>query len=489
MLTDPAASPPSATTRVWFSVGPVVWLALIVAFSLLLLVLAAASDPDASIQYTSLGAAVALTAAFAHHLASQTGRDPRGRLAAIGVAFSAAFEIAVAWRRANDAPWPPPAWLTGALLIAALAWLASSALSYRWVDLPAALSESLLPGSLLAFAALYAAPDFSFHSIDAHSSVWIAAGAAIACWFGASAMAPSTLPLALSTFGGSGVVLGLVSGNQTAVALGNVAFIASGLTIIAGCWRAPSTLIPNGNGGRIDEVLPPLVVALVFAALVLHTASNTHREAALRAAAGAALTLLVIRQLVMLGRRRGAFEAAERERVEFARRASVDALTGLPNRSALIERLIEELERARRYDQPLSVCYVDADFFKAINDAHGHAAGDEALRVISATLRQTVRVFDMVGRYGGEEFLVIAPGTRLDDALVLGERLRAAIEEQTIRVPSGAEINSTVSIGVAEYPANATNLETLIDRADIALYAAKEAGRNRVVASWAPAAP
>jgi diguanylate cyclase (GGDEF)-like protein len=487
MLTEPAASPPSATTRAWFSVGPVVWLALIAAFSLLLLILAAAGEPDASIQYTSLGAAIALTAAFAFRLKSPSMRDPRGLFAATGVAFSAAFEIAVVWRRANDAPWPPPAWLAGALLIAALTWLASSAASVRGADLPAALSEALLPGSMLAFAALYAAPDFTFRSIGSHSGVWIAAGAAIACWFGASAMAPSTLPLALSTFGGSGVLLGLVSGNQTAVALGNVAFIASGLTIVAGYWRASSTLLPDVHGERVEEVLPPLLVALVFAALVLHTASNPHREAALRVAAGSALALLVIRQLVMLGRRRAAVETAERERAEYARRASIDALTGLPNRPALIERLVEELERARRYEQPVSVCYVDADFFKAINDEHGHAAGDDALRVIAASLRQTLRVFDVVGRYGGEEFLVIAPGTHLGDAVKLGERLRVAIEDQVIRLPSGAEISSTISIGVAEYPTNATELEALIDRADIALYEAKQTGRNRVVASSATA--
>jgi diguanylate cyclase (GGDEF)-like protein len=137
----------------------------------------------------------------------------------------------------------------------------------------------------------------------------------------------------------------------------------------------------------------------------------------------------------------------------------------------------------------VSICFIDADFFKSINDRYGHPGGDEALRVIAATLRLTVRLIDFVGRYGGEEFLVIAPGTELADAVTLGERLRSAVEDQPIRLASGATIHATISVGVAEYPDNALTLPALIAAADVALYTAKHEGRNRVVAASVSALP
>ncbi|MBN9014998.1 MAG: GGDEF domain-containing protein, partial [Rhizobiales bacterium] len=98
-------------------------------------------------------------------------------------------------------------------------------------------------------------------------------------------------------------------------------------------------------------------------------------------------------------------------------------------------------------------------------------------------LRRTIRFIDFVGRYGGEEFVVIAPGTELADAITLGERLRQAVGQQSIRLASGATFHATISVGVAEFPTNATNLDSLVEAADVALYAAKHEGRDRVVAS------
>jgi diguanylate cyclase (GGDEF)-like protein len=180
----------------------------------------------------------------------------------------------------------------------------------------------------------------------------------------------------------------------------------------------------------------------------------------------------------------------EREKLrELAEARSVtDSLTGLGNRRALDTRLAEEVVRAERIGYPLTVLLADVDNFKTYNDNFGHRTGDEILRVIGRVLQsQALRQgTDHAYRYGGEEFLVLLPGLSGKDALDVAERLRAAIEAETatIRLPRDPEA-VTVSVGLAVFPTDAASAEEVVQRADTALYSAKET-RNRAVAYVPP---
>ncbi|HWX09248.1 MAG TPA: diguanylate cyclase [Gaiellaceae bacterium] len=157
--------------------------------------------------------------------------------------------------------------------------------------------------------------------------------------------------------------------------------------------------------------------------------------------------------------------------------AGVDPLTQLPNRRILKERLEQEFSRVVRYRRPLACLILDVDHFKRVNDDHGHLLGDEVLTHVGSTIASTIRRSDLAGRYGGEEFLVIAPETSSSGAAALGERLRHAIGS----APGGSLPRVTVSIGVATTDPTTQAAEDLLRSADRALYAAKEAGRNRVI--------
>lgn len=165
-------------------------------------------------------------------------------------------------------------------------------------------------------------------------------------------------------------------------------------------------------------------------------------------------------------------------KMELERLARTDSLTGLFNRQYLMERFEEEMIRTRRYHRPLTVMLIDLDHFKAVNDVHGHLAGDVIL--ISAVSRITgiLRESDFAGRYGGEEFIIIMPETGIEGAVELAERLRRAMEETCHILPDGSMLGVTCSIGVVE--ASLGNVEETIALADSALYTAKRCGRNRV---------
>ncbi len=165
-----------------------------------------------------------------------------------------------------------------------------------------------------------------------------------------------------------------------------------------------------------------------------------------------------------------------------------DGLTGLYNGRELHRRLSEQVVHSRRYARPLSILMLDLDFFKAVNDNHGHQVGDEALKAVAVILRREVRSADLVARYGGEEFMVILPETKMSGAAAVAERIRAGIADSPIMVGPDLSINITVSVGVATFPpeaagggsAGAISEDGLIAAADQALYVAKKAGRNRV---------
>lgn len=156
-----------------------------------------------------------------------------------------------------------------------------------------------------------------------------------------------------------------------------------------------------------------------------------------------------------------------------------DELTGVYNRRYFNRMLQHELERARRFLQPMSLMILDIDKFKNFNDSYGHPTGDKALAEVAGVLKQSSRSIDHLTRYGGEEFAVILPNCDRAESIKAAERHRAAIESHDIYIPE--KKNVTVSIGVASYPLDATEGLSLLEMADQALYTAKHEGRNRVV--------
>lgn len=178
-------------------------------------------------------------------------------------------------------------------------------------------------------------------------------------------------------------------------------------------------------------------------------------------------------------------ERKARER-ELRRGTSRDRLTGIATRGH-VEQLAEtELFRVSRYGRPLSLL-LDVDHFKKVNDTHGHPAGDQVLREVARRCQILVRASDLIGRWGGEEFLVMTPETALDGGSTLGERLRRAVADTPVILDTGERIHVTISVGIAEYTAADADLASLLRRADMALYRAKANGRNRVVLATSPA--
>ncbi len=157
--------------------------------------------------------------------------------------------------------------------------------------------------------------------------------------------------------------------------------------------------------------------------------------------------------------------------------SSIDGLSGLLNHSHWEGSVAAEFQRCRRIGHPSSVMMIDIDHFKAINDRHGHPVGDEVIRKVAELLRGSLRLHDVAGRYGGEEFGVVLPGTTVQGAELLAERIRAGIESAMLE-PRNA-VRATVSLGVAAFDARDAGHMEWIARADRALYSAKESGRNR----------
>jgi diguanylate cyclase (GGDEF)-like protein len=167
---------------------------------------------------------------------------------------------------------------------------------------------------------------------------------------------------------------------------------------------------------------------------------------------------------------------------EVQRLASIDELTGLYNRRHFLSMAQVEFSRGLRYKRALSAMLLDIDHFKKFNDTYGHALGDRVLEIVAKLCKQSLRNTDILGRYGGEEFVILLPETSLEVAKVVAERLRKSVSGAVIPIEGGA-LNVTVSIGVAENNCLTPTLETLIARADQAMYIAKYKGRDQVATS------
>ncbi len=252
-------------------------------------------------------------------------------------------------------------------------------------------------------------------------------------------------------------------------------------TVIAVTWKqAEAPELPLEAPRREKHVFSELFY-LLYPMLVLFMSLRIARER-LGLAAGVVLLsfmcssarLLVTQHRLLLVK-----EALRRE-------ASRDGLTNLWNRKAILSILERDLLRAERDHQPVGLIMIDVDHFKAVNDSRGHAAGDAVLRIIASGIAAVVRPYDSVGRCGGEEFLIVAPGCDLAETWELAERVRSHVASCSISV-GGASVKVSLSLGVATGEASA-DIEKLMRAADTALYQAKNAGRNRVEPSMGRAA-
>jgi diguanylate cyclase (GGDEF)-like protein len=236
----------------------------------------------------------------------------------------------------------------------------------------------------------------------------------------------------------------------------------------------------------VPPLLRPLVAAFVgvgLGAAVTYVYVRSRVEpligAAERVAAGERGVSLVTRR-DELGRRLASAVAAIDERLGIAlAEATVDPLTGVANRPAIIGALFDEVERSVRYRRSLCLMFVDIDHFKSVNDSYGHEIGDVVLRGVAEALRRSVRASDRVGRYGGEEFMVMLPETTPTDAAQLAEKLRLLIGGERW-VADGSEIGVTISIGVTGGTGDRLSVEHLVREADAAMYSAKALGRDQV---------
>jgi diguanylate cyclase (GGDEF)-like protein len=176
----------------------------------------------------------------------------------------------------------------------------------------------------------------------------------------------------------------------------------------------------------------------------------------------------------------GVAQRARERRLEHVERHSVtDRLTGLPNFAFFTDALTRECRRSDRYELPLSLILLDLDRYKAFNDHHGHEAGNRFLAEVGVAIRECLRGSDLAARYGGEELAIIVQGSA-SDAVEVAERVRARVAEIRVPVPGGRKAGTTVSAGVAEYVHATGSGDLMLDQADKALYAAKDAGRDQV---------
>ncbi|WP_052554360.1 GGDEF domain-containing response regulator [Enhygromyxa salina] len=243
-------------------------------------------------------------------------------------------------------------------------------------------------------------------------------------------------------------------------------------------------VMPNVDGLKLTRLLREQSASYVPMVFLTGLTSKEVREQCINAGADDFLTKPVdplelrVRLKAML-RIRALTKALEDKSREFERAARTDSLTGVGNRRVFDERIMVELSRATRHQRPLSLLMFDLDHFKAVNDRFGHMAGDQLLALFGQVLRDQLRVTDIPCRYGGEEFMIIAPETTADQAKVLAERVRRVFARSAAELKTGPQ---TVSVGIAgtDMIEGRPDREVLVLTADAALYRAKGRGRDRV---------
>jgi len=245
--------------------------------------------------------------------------------------------------------------------------------------------------------------------------------------------------------------------------------------------------------GTIDPLARSVIASLIAVGLAVAVTRAYLRSrieplvvVAERLAAGEAEVRIPIRR-DSLGRRLAAAITTLGSSMAVAQfDASTDPLTGLTNRPAIIGHLFTEVERSVRYRRPLAVAFADIDHFKTINDTYGHEAGDVVLRGVARILRQNLRGSDHVGRYGGEEFMVVLPETSVEEGAVLADKLRLLAASERHALPDGSEVSVTISLGVTGGAGDRLSVDALVREADAAMYSAKALGRDQVYAFEEP---
>ena len=239
-----------------------------------------------------------------------------------------------------------------------------------------------------------------------------------------------------------------------------------GLPLLGLLARSPRMIVALGAGSTV----------LILAGMAVSKSGTTLNVVLMNRGMCLALvwtvTLIALRHLAI----------GERLRESLRKQVAEDPLTGLYNRRYVFDIVERELTRYRRYREPLALILIDADHFKRVNDTWGHCAGDKVLQHIADVCRNSVRESDVVGRFGGEEFIIVLPHTRASDAGFVAHRIRQSMQRAGVRTDAG-EIKVTLSLGIAECGPGTDTFDRLLQAADQALYAAKQAGRNRIAFS------
>lgn len=251
-------------------------------------------------------------------------------------------------------------------------------------------------------------------------------------------------------------------------------------------------VMPNVDGFKLTRMLREQSTTYVPMVFLTGLTSHEVREHCINAGADDFLTKPIDRlelrvRLKAMLRIRALTQALEDKSREFERAARTDSLTGVGSRRAFDERIVVEIARATRHKRPLALLMFDLDHFKAVNDGFGHMAGDKLLALFGKVLREQLRVTDIPCRYGGEEFMIIAPETTADKSQVLAERVREVFAESAVELTTGPQ---TVSVGIADTQVleGKANRNALVLAADAALYRAKAKGRDRIELGGSPPA-
>ena len=251
---------------------------------------------------------------------------------------------------------------------------------------------------------------------------------------------------------------------------------AQGVPQQARGWRG--VVLRMGHRAAVAAITAAAIVASVIVTVLVSWGAESRQEM-MQSLLVATLVPLIVSPLVSHSMMSLLYDV-ERARIALHQAAIRDGLTHAYNRRFFMARLEIEAERARRGSLPLSLVMIDVDHFKAINDAHGHAVGDNVLERIAHTLIATMRPYDLVARYGGEEFVALMPGTTHGQAAEVAERVRTAVEGMALRTQGSAPLTITASLGIGSLVEGEAPT-AMLERADRAMYLAKREGRNRCI--------